>query len=165
MLRAIALLSVAITGMAQDGAWQQFRGPNGSGVGTGTGYPGEFGPKKNVLWKAALPYGQSSPVVTAAQVYVTASEANKLLTISLDANTGKEVWRRELGRRHQHKTYPANDPASPSPVADETGVYVFFADYGLAAWNADGTERWRMPLGRSGTSTEWRRRRFWRGRR
>jgi outer membrane protein assembly factor BamB len=147
MLRALALLSVAIPVLAQDGAWEQFRGPNGSGVGTGTGYPVEFGPAKNVAWKAALPYGQSSPVVVDGRVYVTASDGGKLLTISLDAKTGKEIWRREVVRRHQHKTYPANDPASPSPAADETGVYVFFADFGLAAYNLDGSERWRIPLG------------------
>lgn len=147
MLRAMALLSIAITVMAQEGAWRQFRGPNGSGVGTGTGYPVEFGPGKNVVWKAALPYGQSSPVVVGGRVYVTASEGSKLLTISLDAKTGKEFWRREISKRRQQNTYAANDPASPSPVADGTGVYVFFADFGLAAYNADGTERWRMPLG------------------
>jgi outer membrane protein assembly factor BamB len=148
MLRVVVgLLSVAIGVLAQDGVWPQFRGPNGSGVGTGAGYPVEFGPGKNVVWKAALPYGQSSPVVVAARVYVTASEGSKLLTISLDAKTGKEIWRREIGSRRQHKTYAANDPASPSPAADETGVYVFFPDFGLVAYNADGMERWRMPLG------------------
>jgi outer membrane protein assembly factor BamB len=143
----MALLGAAMMVMAQDGAWPQFRGPNGSGVGTGTGYPVEFGPGKNVAWKVTLPYGQSSPVVAGGRLYVTASEGGKLLTISLDPRTGKEIWRREISKQHQHKTYAANDPASPSPAADDTGVYVFFADFGLAAYNADGTQRWRMPLG------------------
>ncbi|MDX2150292.1 MAG: PQQ-binding-like beta-propeller repeat protein [Bryobacteraceae bacterium] len=147
MLRTIALLSAAAILMAQEGPWPQFRGPNGSGVGAGSGYPVEFGPGKNVAWKAPVPYGQSSPVIAAGRVYVTAGEGAKLLTISLDARTGKELWRRELPRTHQHKVYPANDPASPSPAADDTGVYVFFPDFGLAAYNADGSERWRMPLG------------------
>jgi outer membrane protein assembly factor BamB len=148
MLRAMVLfLCVATTMVAQDGGWNQFRGPNGSGVGTGAGYPVEFGPGKNVVWKAALPYGQSSPVVVDGRVYVTASEGGKLLTISLDAKTGKEVWQRTIDRRHEHKLFPSNDAASPSPVADQTGVYVFFADFGLAAYNTDGTDRWRMPLG------------------
>lgn len=147
MLRAMAMMCAAAVAMAQSGDWPQFRGPNGSGVGTGTGYPVEFAPGKNVAWKAAVPYGQSSPVVVGGRVYVTASEGGKLLTISFDAKTGKELWRRELRKTQEHKTYAANDPASPSPAADETGVYVFFADFGLAAYNADGSERWRMPLG------------------
>ncbi len=43
--------------------WSQFRGPNGSGVDSASGYPVQFSPTKNVVWKAAIPYGQSSPVV------------------------------------------------------------------------------------------------------
>jgi len=147
MRRVMTMLGAAIMVMAQDADWPQFRGPNGSGVGAGTGYPVEFGPGKNVAWKVAVPYGQSSPVVAGGRVYVTAGEGGKLLTISFDAKTGKENWRREIGRSHQHKTFAANDPASPSPAADETGVYVFFADFGLAAYNTDGSERWRLPLG------------------
>ena len=147
MRRVMTVLGAAMMVMAQDGDWPQFRGPNGSGVGAGTGYPVEFDPGKNVAWKVAVPYGQSSPVVVGGRVYVTASEGGKLMTISFDAKTGKENWRREIRRAHQHKMYAANDPASPSPAADETGVYVFFADFGLASYNADGSERWRLPLG------------------
>src|SRR4029453_16379339 len=72
--------------------WPQFRGPNGSGVESGSGYPGAFSPTNNVVWKVPVPYGQSSPVVAAGRVYVTASDSGKLLTISLDATTGREVW-------------------------------------------------------------------------
>jgi outer membrane protein assembly factor BamB len=143
----MTMLCAAVTVLAQSNDWPQFRGPNGSGVGTGTGYPVEFNPGKNVAWKAAVPYGQSSPVVVGGRVYVTGSEGGKLMTISFDAKTGKENWRREIRGTRQQKTYAANDPASPSPAADETGVYVFFADFGLAAYNADGSDRWRMPLG------------------
>lgn len=147
MLRTLTLLGAAMTVVAQDGAWPQFRGPNGSGIGTGTGYPMEFSPDKNVAWKSAIPYGQSSPAVAGGRVYVTASEADLLITISIDAMTGKEVWRRQIRKTRQHGIYAANDPASPSPAADDTGVYVFFADFGLVAYNANGEERWRMPLG------------------
>lgn len=35
---------------AQEGEpWPRFRGPEGSGVGSGDGYPAEFGPTKNVI--------------------------------------------------------------------------------------------------------------------
>ena len=57
------------------------------------------------------------------------------------------MWRRELKPAHSQKVYHANDPASPTPAADAEGVVVFFADFGLAAYSADGTERWTMPLG------------------
>jgi hypothetical protein len=40
-----------------------------------------------------------------------------------------------------------NNAASPSPAVEENGVYVFFPDYGLIAYDAKGTELWTMPLG------------------
>src|SRR5258705_4704692 len=60
------------TAVAQD--WTQFRGPNGSGVSASTRLPVEFGPKKNVIWKAPLPPGHSSPVLTRDRIFVTAHD-------------------------------------------------------------------------------------------
>jgi outer membrane protein assembly factor BamB len=147
-LRLLWVLTLATSWAAgTDAAWPRFRGPNGSGVDSSTGYPTEFSPAKNVAWKVAVPYGQSSPVVAGGRVYVTASEGDKLLTISLDARTGRESWRREVRREHPHKTFRANDPASPTPVADANGVISFFPDFGLIAYTRDGKEQWRLPLG------------------
>jgi outer membrane protein assembly factor BamB len=127
--------------------WPQFRGPNGSGVDSASAYPVAFSPSTNVAWKAAVPYGQSSPVVAGGRVYVTASENGRLLTLAFDASSGRELWRKDIRPARTHKIYKANDPASPSPAADENGVVVFFADFGLAAYTADGKDRWTVPLG------------------
>jgi outer membrane protein assembly factor BamB len=146
--RYLFLLAILGAGASESSAqWPQFRGPNGSGVDPGSGYPVAFSPTSNVIWKATMPYGQSSPVVAGGRVYLTASDGSKLLTISLDAASGREVWRRELKPAHSQKVYHANDPASPTPAADTDGVVVFFPDFGLAAYAADGKERWTMPLG------------------
>ena len=40
-----------------------------------------------------------------------------------------------------------NNAASPSPAVEENGVYVFFPDYGLVAYDAAGTQLWTMALG------------------
>ena len=129
------------------GQWSQFRGPNGSGIDSSAGYPVVFSPSKNVVWKTAVPFGQSSPVLAGGHLYLTANEGDKLLTICLDATTGRELWRRELQPSTRHKIYKANDPASPTPVADADGVVVFFPDFGLAAYTTDGKDRWTVPLG------------------
>lgn len=139
-----ALVACAATASAQ---WPQFRGPNGSGVDSATGYPVAFSPAKNVVWKTAIPHGQSSPVLAGGHVYLTASEGDRLLTIGLEATTGRELWRREITRTRAAKMYHANDPASPTPAADADGVVVFFPDFGLAAYTADGKDRWTVPLG------------------
>jgi outer membrane protein assembly factor BamB len=141
------ILVVLLMGFLGDEPWSQFRGPNGSGVDSGTGYPVDFSPTKNVIWKKAVAYGQSSPVVAGGHLYVTASEGDKLLTICFDAKTGGELWRREIRRKQATGIFRANDPASPTPVADELGVVVFFADFGLAAYTPDGKDRWSVPLG------------------
>lgn len=127
--------------------WGRFRGPNGSGVGSGTGLPVEFGPGKNVAWKAAVPFGRSSPVVAGDRVFLTASEAGTLLTLAYDLKTGKELWRRGVKPSGLKPIYKANDAASPTPAVDENSVYVFFQDFGLIAYSLAGKERWRAPMG------------------
>jgi outer membrane protein assembly factor BamB len=140
----LALFALLASGGEQ---WTQFRGPNGSGVDSASGYPVEFSPSKNVVWKTGIPFGQSSPVIAGGRVYLTASEPTKLLTICLDAKNGRELWRREIPRKHPQTIFRANDPASPTPAADANGVVVFFAEFGLAAYTADGNDRWKLPLG------------------
>jgi outer membrane protein assembly factor BamB len=127
--------------------WPQFRGPNGSGVAEGTGYPVEFSPTRNVAWKAAVPYGQSSPVIAGNRLFVTAREGERLITIALAADTGKELWRRVVRRERPMEMYKANDPASPTPAADDQGVVSFFAEFGLVAYGTDGRVRWTHPMG------------------
>ena len=143
------LLLGVLAASAQDAAaqWPQFRGPNGSGVDSAAGYPVSFSPSSNVVWKTAVPFGQSSPVVAGGRVYLTASDGDRLQTIALDAATGRELWRHHIPRTRAQRVYHANDPASPSAAADDDGVVVFFADFGLAAYSRDGEERWTMPLG------------------
>ena len=147
MTRPILLLTLAALAAHGAESWGQFRGANGAGIGEGTGYPVEFSPSKNVAWKTAVPFGQSSPVLAAGRIYLTASEPGKLLTLALDEKTGKELWRREILKASFVKPYKANDPASPTPAADADGVVCFFADFGLIAYDPSGKERWKLPLG------------------
>ena len=127
--------------------WDRFRGPNGSGVSGARGVPAEFGPTRNLLWKTGLPPGHSSPVLTAGRIFLTAFDGDKLLTIALDRQSGKILWRRESPRPRKERVDPRNSPASPTPATDGKNVYVFFPDYGLVSYGFDGNERWRLPLG------------------
>jgi outer membrane protein assembly factor BamB len=148
------LLSLSIFAFAND-EWSRFRGPNGTGVSPATNLPVEFGPDKSVVWKTALPPGHSSPVLAATRIYVTAHTPTtpkdkttyQLFVIALDRKTGKELWRREIPRTHKGRLENVNGPASASPVTDGQHVYAFFQDFGLIAFDANGKERWRLPLG------------------
>ncbi|MFC2157028.1 PQQ-binding-like beta-propeller repeat protein [Acidobacteriota bacterium] len=129
---------------AQD--WPMFRGVNGSGTSETTGLPLEFGPDKNVIWKVSLPGGHSSPVLTEKYIFVTAEEGESLLTICLNRQDGKTIWKKKAPRPRKEKFDNRNNPASPSPVTDGKNVYVFFPDFGLLAYNLAGKELWRFPL-------------------
>jgi len=133
-----------------EGEWSRFRGPNGTGVSTATNLPTEFGPDKNVVWKTSLPEGHSSPVLARNRIFVTAfsgdKKAPKLFVIGLDRKTGKELWRREIPRTKAGRLENVNGPASASPVTDGENVFAYFQDFGLIAFNADGKERWRVPM-------------------
>jgi outer membrane protein assembly factor BamB len=146
-LSVVALLLLVSLPNGADAQWTQFRGPNGSGVGASRGYPVEFSTSKNLLWKTAIPFGRSSPVVAGGLLFVTASDGDRLITIAFDRTTGHEAWRREIVRERQQQLYKTNDPASPTPTADERGVVVFFPDFGLIAYDVKGTEAWRHPMG------------------
>ena len=134
------LIQLALTGAD----WTQFRGPNGSGVSPSKGLPEHFSPQKNVLWRTALPRGHSSPVFTVDHIFVTAFEGKSLLTICLDRDSGKVLWRREAPRPRVESFQQTNGPASPSAVTDGGNVYVFFGDFGVLSYGPDGNERWRL---------------------
>jgi len=53
---------------------------------------------KNILWKTALPnWSNSSPIVADGRVYLVAEPLEYApLLLCIDAETGKELWRREL---------------------------------------------------------------------
>ena len=128
--------------------WDRFRGPNGSGVIETTRLPQTFGPESNVVWKTPLAPGHSSPVISGNRIFVTAFEDDRLFTLCLDRETGRILWRQGVNRPRTEELDPRNHPASPSPVVDEAGnVYVFFGEFGLVAYDPDGNERWRLPLG------------------
>ncbi|MCX6607444.1 MAG: PQQ-binding-like beta-propeller repeat protein, partial [Acidobacteria bacterium] len=117
------------------------------GVADAKGLPVHFGPTKNVAWKVDVPFGRSSPVVVSNRVFLTATENNPVLTLAYDLATGRELSRRALKPAQIQPTHKANDPASPTPVADPKNLYAFFPDFGLIAYSHAGKERWRHPLG------------------
>lgn len=147
-LRILLLVTLVALPTAWGQDWNRFRGPNGSSIDSlSKRLPVEFGPSKNLVWKALVPFGQSSPIVVGDRVFLTAREGERLITFALDAKTGAVAWKREILRQRAHETYRLNDPASPSPAADGENLYVFFPDVGLVCYTLNGEERWRYPLG------------------
>jgi outer membrane protein assembly factor BamB len=127
--------------------WSRFRGPNGSGISKDTGFPTEFGPTKNVVWKSSVRQGKSSPVLTEKQLFLTAYADEKLYTQCFDRQTGKLVWEKFIDRPRKVLIHKLNEPAAITPVTDGANVYVFFPDFGLLSYDVSGKLRWQTPLG------------------
>ena len=148
MLTLLSLF-VALAGpiAADPVEWARFRGPNGSGLSETTGLPSEFGPGRNVVWKTEVPEGFSSPVIHGNRIFLTGVRQEKLFTFALDRATGKMLWEREAPRVRREKLDSRNHPAAASAVTDGVRVVTFFGDYGLLAYDMNGKELWRKPLG------------------
>ena len=146
-MRQFIVLPLLCISVMYSADWSRFRGPNGSGVSEARDLPIEFAPNKNVLWKAAIPRGASSPVLLQNRVLLTAAEGKKRTVICLNSETGKRVWERSIEVTEPHHRHPLNDPASPTPLTDGSSVYAFFPEYGLVAYDLSGKERWKHTLG------------------
>ena len=84
----LALLVSSTMLIAAD--WPRFRGPNGSGVDvSSSGLPVELRPSAGVAWKAAVPFGRSSPIVAGGRVFLTATGAGRVLGVSGSPLTGR----------------------------------------------------------------------------
>ena len=143
----LALL-VSVGGVAVQGApsWPQFRGLNGQGVAERDRPPTEFGLGTNLLWKAEVPGGVSSPCVWGDQIFLTAFSTGKLETLALDRRDGMVRWREVAPAEKIHRTTDSGSPAAATAATDGKQVYVYFASFGLLAYGLDGREFWRKPM-------------------
>jgi outer membrane protein assembly factor BamB len=140
-------LVLAASAMLSDTDWSRFRGPNGSGISETKGLPAEFGPTTNVVWKVDLPQGFSSPIISGDRIFLTGRRDESLLTMAVDRASGKVLWERVAPRTRKEPLDKRNHPAAASAATDGERVVVFFGDYGLVAYDINGKELWKQPLG------------------
>jgi outer membrane protein assembly factor BamB len=130
---------------SDDANWPQLRGPNGSGV-ADTFKPPLKPAADQATWKTPLPPGKSSPVVWSGKIFLTGVEARRLVTLALDSNSGKVLWKRLTPEVPLESVHSANSVAASTPCVDEQGVYVYFGSYGLLCYAQDGRERWQKAI-------------------
>ena len=144
---SLSLLALFLTIPAITEDWTRFRGNNGVGTSASKGLPAEFGPDKNKLWEAEVPFGRSSPVVAGNRIYLTATDDGKFVTMALDRKTGKTLWSNSVKPSRSDEFHSATDSATTTPVTDGKNVYVFFQEFGLVAYDKNGKERWKYEMG------------------
>lgn len=147
-LALIVAAALACVNPAPAAPWPQFHGPNASGrAADDAPLPDQVGRDRNVIWTAALPPGHSSPAVFGDRVYVTAERGNQLLTIALDAATGKTAWEAEAPHKGLEPIHKIGSHAQPSPATDGRYVVSLFGSCGLFCYHRDGKLAWHLPLG------------------
>ena len=139
------ILAASWTGLAEE--WTRFRGPNGSGVATGSGYPDALRKDENLVWRVPVRPGKSSPILTKTQVILTGHTDGKLYTQCFDRRTGKLLWERSVDRASQLQANRLNHPAAIASVTDGQNIFSFFKDFGFVSYDTNGKERWRSPMG------------------
>ncbi len=139
----LGLSVAALGGLAE--SWNQFRGPNGSGVAANANPPTEIH-RGTATWVTPLPAGKSSPILWTGKALVTAIEEGRLVTIAISVESGVVLWKRRAPEVSLAKVYPSNSVASSTPCVDGEGIYVYFGSYGLLCYSQDGEEKWKCPI-------------------
>jgi outer membrane protein assembly factor BamB len=82
------------------------------------------------------------------RIYLTAfvTENKELQTLCIEKATGKILWSNSLFPEKFEKSHPISSPAQSTIAADENGVYVYFASYGIKSFNHKGELRWDFPM-------------------
>lgn len=149
-LTLIAIFSSLVTLHADE--WARFRGPNGTGVGSGDSIPVKFA-ESDINFRVELPGGSgcSSPVVWGDKVFVLSADPNDATryVLCFNADNGEKIWQKEY-KSEVHQVHTRSSFASCTPAADEERVYVAWStpkETLFKAFNHDGSEAWSLDLG------------------
>jgi len=111
-----------VTAEAAD--WPNWRGPNHNGISKETEWVAtwpEAGPK--VLWEKSLGAGFASMAVSEGRVYAMGNIKNNDILYCLDADTGKEIWKKSYPCPLFKKNHEGGPSATPTVSGDS--VYTF----------------------------------------
>lgn len=148
-MRISILLFTALVSSAYAGNWPAWRGPDANGVSDEKNPPIKWSPEQNVVWKAEIPGGNSTPIIWGDRVFVTAASDQGHLRslICLDRASGKKLWNSDVSYQKKEPTHEGNPYCSASPVTDGKTVFVSFGSAGAAAYDFAGKQLWQADLG------------------
>jgi len=134
-----------MTAAAQD--WSQWRGPNRDGNVSGASVPSAWPRTLKEEWKVTVGVGHASPVVANGKIYVFTRQGEEEVLLSLDAVTGKELWRSSQPiayEMHEAAKGHGKGPKS-TPVVYKGNVYTFGISGVLSGHDArTGKLKWRL---------------------
>lgn len=153
MSRLLLYLCITLAGFCSepdDDNWPQFRGPQGTGIGSDKiSLPAQFGPTQALLWKTDLPKGHGSPCVWGDRIFVTGFDAaaSKLEVIAVERKNGQIAWRATIPTTEIEQVHATSSPATSTPVTDGKRIYVYSGSFGMLAYEWDGRLAWQHLMG------------------
>lgn len=140
-----SILVFALPALATD--WPQWRGPFFDGSTDEKGVPASWSETQGIVWVSPLP-GPSgaTPVISNGKVFVTSTVkgTGDFAAFCFDAQTGKLLWRKDVGSNP--RKFPNNNMASPSPAADGGSVFFLYGDGTLVGFDYEGKELWSREI-------------------
>jgi outer membrane protein assembly factor BamB len=139
--------TICATAIAQPAGHVGWRG-DGSGQYPSADPVTSWSVEKNLLWKTKVGKGNSMPIVIGSRVFLT-SEPDVL--ICLDAETGRELWRRvhrledispEAANKGARRSSQYGD-ATPTPVSDGKLIWTFLGTGIVSCHDLKGECRWK----------------------
>ena len=124
---------------------------DGAGIYPGANPPTQWDSDagKNIRWRTKVGKGQSTPVVAAGRVFLTAEPD---LLMCLDRTSGKMLWTKENGYAalppgtNAPEKLPPTSPncgyASATPVTDGKSVYATFGTGIAVCYDLEGGRKW-----------------------
>jgi outer membrane protein assembly factor BamB len=141
----LAACPFVVADSSTEQGWPRWRGPSDSGSSVLGKYAAEWSASNHLQWKLALPgKGCSTPIVYDEQILLTSPLDGDDAVLSVDWN-GEIRWQTRIGaeREGRHRN---GSGSNPSPVVDETGIYVYFKSGAVAGLGLDGSLRWKINL-------------------
>ncbi len=149
-LIAVVALACIVAGRTSratdDNQWNQFRGPNGTGVAATLNLSDDFS-LEDVRWKTAFGNGNSSIVVSDGKLFATSFSGTTRTLHCMNASSGDELWAKSIESSRTEVATPPNGPATCSPVCNDQLVCALFPDAALCVYTLDGQLLWTKDLG------------------
>ena len=150
MKRILGLLITVTSMLLNGGDWPEFRGPTAQGHVMDANLPLEFGSKKNLKWKVAVPgQGWSSPVIAGKRIYLTSAitkdDKLSLSALCLSTTDGRIIWQQPVFHvaGKAPRMHRKNSQASPTPIVADGRLYIHFGHMGTACLDLAGKVIWK----------------------
>lgn len=101
--------------------WPDWRGPNRDDKVTGFKSPAQWPGELNQVWQRTIGLGDASPILADSKIYVLVKDGNDEVTLCVNAEDGKTIWRTVNNPAPVVEGPPSSHPGPRSTPAFDSG--------------------------------------------